>query len=59
MNTYEEIKGVYQELGIKRTLEPPRKGVSDTSSRNMNYAQFCEKYSIYGNEPYTTDCKTS
>lgn len=59
MSTYEEIKTVYQGLGITRIIEPPRKAVSNTSSKDMSYAQFCEKYSVYGNEPYTTDCKTS
>lgn len=58
MNTLKDINDVYQKLETNRSVKDLNKTSSHNISKNTSYVQFCEKYSIYGNVSYTTDCKT-
>lgn len=59
MNRLQEIEESYKKFGIKRIEEPPNRSISEHSHTNISYADFCRKYSMYGNKSYVNDCKTS
>lgn len=59
MSRLQEIEKSYKQFDIKQIKESPNRPISEHSHTNISYADFCRKYSMYGNKSYVNDCKTS